>query len=150
MADGKPDMKGFASNLEDRLREKSDEVEQLHMEAAIDFEFCNLDSENDGSIDASQGKNEIGNLSNPHSVANSLSPYVPTKAQRIEKFISWVNLAGPSSGKKGDVLLDIGCGDGRVCVAASKISGKFGKAIYTFRKCLYILRSKLIIDSMES
>jgi hypothetical protein len=139
MADGKPDIKGFASNLEDRLREKSDEVEQLHMEAAIDFEFCNLDSENDGSTD----------LSNPHSVANSLSPYVPTKAQRIENFISLVNLAGPSSENKGDVLLDIGCGDGRVCIAASKISGKFGKVIYSFRKCLYILISELIIDSME-
>jgi hypothetical protein len=140
MADGKPDIKGFASNLEDRLREKSDEVEQLHMEAAIDFEFCNLDSGNDGSTD----------LSNPHSVANSLSPYVPTKAQRIENFISWINLAGSSSENKGDVLLDIGCGDGRVCVAASKISGKFGTAIYSFRKCLRnILTSKLIIDSME-
>ena len=78
---------------------------------------------------------------NPNSVANCLSPYVPTKAARISALVSWLNLTGPrkndgeptspcaenfprgTSGVSEDVLLDIGCGDGRVCIAASKISG---------------------------
>jgi hypothetical protein len=109
----------FVSDLEDRLRAKSAKVEELHMEAAIDFEFSGLNG------DDSPVENETN--SNPNSVANCLSPYVPTKAERMGAFISWVKLTGPDSDEQEDVLLDIGCGDGRVCVAASKICGKFQK-----------------------
>jgi hypothetical protein len=108
--------KEFVSNLEERLRSKSDKIEELHMEAAIDAEFCGMDKGED------QGGGDSGN---PNSVANCLSPYVPTKAERIAAFVSWVGLKGDSSDGTGDILLDIGCGDGRVCTSAAKLSGEF-------------------------
>jgi tRNA G46 methylase TrmB len=106
--------KEFVSNLEERLRSKSDKIEQLHMEAAIDAEFSEMDN----------GEDE-GDSANPNSVANCLSPYVPTKSERIAAFVSWVGLKGETSNSTGDILLDIGCGDGRVCISAAKLSGEF-------------------------
>jgi hypothetical protein len=108
--------KEFVSSLEKRLRSKSDKIEELHMEAAIDAEFSGMDKAGD------KGGGDSGN---PNSVANCLSPYVPTKAERIAAFVSWVGLKGETSHGLGDFLLDIGCGDGRVCTSATKLSGKF-------------------------
>ena len=42
---------------------------------------------------------------------------MPTSAERIAALIQFVNL------NDDDVLLDIGCGDGRVCIAATKLTG---------------------------
>jgi hypothetical protein len=109
--------KEFVSNLEERLRFKSDKTEELHMEAAIDAELSGIDKgEDEGG----------GDSANPNSVANCLSPYVPTKAERIAAFVSWVGLKGETSEGTGDFLLDIGCGDGRVCTSAAKLSGELG------------------------
>ena len=55
--------------------------------------------------------------SNPNSVRNCLSPYVPTTSERIDACFSLVNLT------QDDVLMDIGCGDGRVCISATKLTG---------------------------
>ena len=108
--------KEFVSDLEERLRSKSDKIEELHMEAAIDAEFSGMDTDED------KGGGDSGN---PNSVANCLSPYVPAKAERIAAFVSWVGLKGNTSDGTGDLLLDIGCGDGRVCTSATKLSGEF-------------------------
>lgn len=103
----------FILNLEARLKRKSDKVEELHMEAAIDAELIGIEIEGEETP------------ANPNSVANCLSPYVPTTADRIDAFLSWVGLKGPTSPNvEGDVLLDIGCGDGRVCISAAKMYGK--------------------------
>ena len=108
--------KEFVSSLEERLRSKSDKIEELHMEAAIDAEFSGMDEGED------KGEGDSGN---PNSVTNCLSPYVPAKAERIAAFVSWVGLKGETYDGTGDFLLDIGCGDGRVCTSAAKISGEF-------------------------
>ena len=118
--------------LEERLRERSNALESLHMEAAIDAHLINVEKRNpfigDLNADATSptGKSNNNNdgeaifddYTNPNAVANCLSPYEPSSADRIEAFCDWVGLTS------SDVLLDIGCGDGRVCVGASKVTGK--------------------------
>jgi hypothetical protein len=116
---GSGDNNGFVYDLEARLRERSDELENLHMEAAID---ARLSVTEGGNPIVSGGKvtaDEVifDDYTNPHAVDNCLSPYQPSSADRIEAFCRWVNLTS------SDVLLDIGCGDGRVCVVASRIAG---------------------------
>jgi SAM-dependent methyltransferase len=95
----------YVRALEARLAEQSDELEQAHMEAAIDFQFYALDDD-DGVAD--------GASVNESSVSNCLSPFVPTRAEKIEAFLQFASLT------EADVLLDIGCGDGRVCIATAK------------------------------
>ena len=46
--------------------------------------------------------------------AQSLAPYVPTPEDVVERML---NLAGV---KAGDVVYDLGCGDGRIPIAAAK------------------------------
>ena len=122
--------------LEERLAERSDQLEQLHMEAAIDAQLiidntqssslANLvaaaDARNmpDSSSATPNEKNEKNILDdylnvNPHSVDHCFSPYVPSQADRITAFVSFAGL------NRDDVLLDLGCGDGRVCISAVQL-----------------------------
>ena len=50
-------------------------------------------------------------------------PYVPTPPEVVEAMIA---LAGV---KKGDVVYDLGCGDGRIVIAAARISGVRGVCV---------------------
>jgi SAM-dependent methyltransferase len=112
----------YTSRLEKRLAEKSDRLEEIHLEAAIDAQLVGITD----SGPHNQCNNAIDSDYNPHAVPNCLSPYVPASADKISAFISFVGLHGPSDGDGlhgADVLLDIGCGDGRVCVAAAKLTG---------------------------
>jgi hypothetical protein len=117
----------FASRLESRLEERSDQLEEIHLDAAIDAQLTVLGGSSSNAkpvIEVQREKNQVifDDYINPNAVANCLSPYVPSSADRIQSFVKWVELA-PFDGQGGDVLLDLGCGDGRVCIAASKLSG---------------------------
>jgi 2-polyprenyl-3-methyl-5-hydroxy-6-metoxy-1,4-benzoquinol methylase len=135
---------GYVQSLESRLLERSNRLEEKHMEAAIDAELINApccvatavsrqnkntdDNEepndsntstpdDDGDDNHEKKKTPIfDDYTNPDSVQNCLSPYVPTSAARIAALVQFVKL------QKHDVFLDIGCGDGRVCIAASQLT----------------------------
>ena len=117
----------YAKLLELRLKEKSDALEELHMEAAIDAQLTNVDNSPtacihaepsiNGSFSANDDDVIFDDYKNSNSVKNCLSPYVPSESERI---IHFLELAGVD---QDDVLLDIGCGDGRVCTIAAKEKG---------------------------
>jgi len=46
--------------------------------------------------------------------AQSLAPYVPTPEDVVERMLTLADV------KKGDVVYDLGCGDGRIPIAAAK------------------------------
>jgi SAM-dependent methyltransferase len=152
----------YVQSLESRLSERSNLLEEKHMEAAIDAELIHApccssnvatirrqtedgtaddDDDNNNSTKTPVDYNNISshheankkqppkpifdNYTNPNSVSNCLSPYVPTSAERIAALIQFVNL------NDDDVLLDIGCGDGRVCIAATKLTGATATAAAT-------------------
>jgi len=50
-------------------------------------------------------------------------PYVPTKEPIVDRMLQMANV------KKGDVLYDLGCGDGRIVIAAAKRFGTRGVGI---------------------
>lgn len=126
-SDIRESMNTYVSNLDRRLKERSDQLENVHLEAAIDAQLTNTNSSESSSnpvIQQREGHDEketiiFEDYTNPNSVANCLSPYVPSSPERIAAFVAWVGL------NENDTLLDIGCGDGRVCTAASKLSGLF-------------------------
>lgn len=93
----------FTASLEERLAARSDRLEEVHLEAAIDAQFVVGDDDEDS----------LTSTRNPNAIENCLSPYVPSKAEHIAAFASFAELTA------NDVLLDIGCGDGRVCIASS-------------------------------
>jgi tRNA G46 methylase TrmB len=93
--------------LEKRLDERSNLLEDIHLEAAIDAQVVEDDADN------APGSDNCHRNLNPNAVENCWSPYVPSQANRIADFLSFAEL------NASDVLLDIGCGDGRVCVAAA-------------------------------
>jgi SAM-dependent methyltransferase len=106
----------YVARLEERLASRSDELEEVHMEAAIDAMLI-VPRANATTGDSNFSATPLfSDYTNPNAVANCLSPYVPTKADRIAALIRFVRL------EPEDVLLDLGCGDGRVCVAASKLT----------------------------
>jgi hypothetical protein len=123
------DSTSYLDGLEDRLKMRSDQLEDLHLEAAIDAQLTAVvvvNSKKKYNIiqhQQTESEESISNHSipifddyvNPHAVHNCLSPFVPTQSQRIEAMLDWVGL------HNNDVFLDIGCGDGRVCVAAAKL-----------------------------
>ena len=136
----------YVQHLEQRLAERSNELEEIHLEAAIDAELTtvaaptttNDDDDKKQTVQASSQQNSnattnyepiFADYSNPHSVAHCLSPYVPSSADRVAAFLQFSGLyASPSSSttenRAGvEVLLDLGCGDGRVCIAATKLTG---------------------------
>eukprot|EP00638_Chattonella_subsalsa_P008739 CAMPEP_0117743780 /NCGR_PEP_ID=MMETSP0947-20121206/6352_1 /TAXON_ID=44440 /ORGANISM="Chattonella subsalsa, Strain CCMP2191" /LENGTH=151 /DNA_ID=CAMNT_0005560573 /DNA_START=6 /DNA_END=461 /DNA_ORIENTATION=+ len=59
-----------------------------------------------------------------------LSPFLPTKSRDIESFISFTGLS------ESDTVVDIGCGDGRVLVAAAKLTGCRGVGVDIAEECL--------------
>lgn len=122
------DEPNLASRLESRLEERSDKLEEIHLDAAIDAQLTVLRGASSNArplIEVQRENNQaiFDDYTNPNAVANCLSPYVPSSADRIRSFVKWVELA-PFDRHGGDVLLDLGCGDGRVCIAACKLSGK--------------------------
>jgi ubiquinone/menaquinone biosynthesis C-methylase UbiE len=50
-------------------------------------------------------------------------PYVPTTEQAVQEMLKLANV------KKTDVLYDLGCGDGRIVIAAAKTFGAHGVGI---------------------
>ena len=136
----------YVEHLEQRLAERSNELEEIHLEAAIDAELTTVaaptpTNDNDDkkqNVQASSNQNSnattnhepiFADYSNPHSVAHCLSPYVPSSADRVAAFLQFSGLyaSPPSSTTENragvEVLLDLGCGDGRVCIAATKLTG---------------------------
>jgi SAM-dependent methyltransferase len=141
----------YVQSLQSRLSERSNLLEEKHMEAAIDAELIhapcchssssitaprqkddrknsstdddddgsNMPDDNNNNSSTNEKKNQpiFDDYTNPNAVPNCLSPYVPTSAERIAALVQFVNL------QANDVLLDIGCGDGRVCIAATKLTG---------------------------
>jgi 2-polyprenyl-3-methyl-5-hydroxy-6-metoxy-1,4-benzoquinol methylase len=113
----------YVSTLEKRLDDRSERLEVLHMEAAIDAQLTDTNTDSSAAnpviaVSSTERKEMLfDDYTNPNAVANCLSPYVPTQAERIAAFVSFAGL------KADDLLLDLGCGDGRVCIAAAKIAG---------------------------
>ena len=56
-------------------------------------------------------------------LAQSLAPYVPTPEDVVERMLV---LAGTN---RGDIVYDLGCGDGRIPIAAAKLYGARGVGI---------------------
>jgi 2-polyprenyl-3-methyl-5-hydroxy-6-metoxy-1,4-benzoquinol methylase len=116
----------YVSTLEERLGDRSDRLEEIHMEAAIDAELTDTNTDSSAAnpvialpvVSSAERKEMLfDDYTNPNAVSNCLSPYVPTQAERIAAFVSFAGL------EADDFLLDIGCGDGRVCIAAATIAG---------------------------
>jgi predicted TPR repeat methyltransferase len=116
----------YVSSLEDRLGTRSDRLEEIHMEAAIDAQLTDTNTDSSAAnpviappvVSSAERKETLfDDYVNPNAVANCLSPYVPTQAERIAAFVSFAGL------EADDFLLDIGCGDGRVCIAAATMAG---------------------------
>lgn len=149
----------YVQNLEEKIKDRSDELEETHLDAAIDAQVsvvggkgsnsnpifsvtstlatksddkkidepthnvtnsCNLDKDDQPKSGTQEETSDVifDDYSNPNSVHNCLSPYVPSSSARIKAFVETTEL------HNGDVLLDIGCGDGRVCIASAKMAGE--------------------------
>jgi 2-polyprenyl-3-methyl-5-hydroxy-6-metoxy-1,4-benzoquinol methylase len=115
----------YISSLEHRLDARSEKLEYLHMEAAIDAQLTDTNTDSSAAnpviappvSSTKQEETLFDDYVNPNAVSNCLSPYVPSEAERIAAFVSFAGL------KADDYLLDIGCGDGRVCMAAATMAG---------------------------
>jgi Histone methylation protein DOT1 len=106
----------YVTQLEERLASGSDELEEVHMEAAIDAMLTSPCAAEEIGGSNTSATPLFSDYTNPNAVENCLSPYVPTKADRIAALVRFARL------KPEDVLLDLGSGDGRVCVAASMLT----------------------------
>jgi 2-polyprenyl-3-methyl-5-hydroxy-6-metoxy-1,4-benzoquinol methylase len=116
----------YISSLEHRLDARSEELEVIHMEAAIDAQLTDTTTDSSAAnpvisppVSSSERQETLlfDDYVNPNAVSNCLSPYVPSQAERIATFLSFAGL------EADDFLLDIGCGDGRVCIAAATMAG---------------------------
>jgi SAM-dependent methyltransferase len=131
----------YVAKLEERLASGSDELEEVHMEAAIDAMLIHPRAQTETVIagaTVSSATPLFSDYTNPNAVANCLSPYVPTKAERIAALLRFARL------KPEDVLLDLGSGDGRVCVAASKLTGCRSIGVDLSPPCIKMARQLVI------
>lgn len=130
----------YLVHLEKRLGSRSDELEELHLEAAIDAQLIETDTGSGGkrsiALSGPEGSTTplFSDYTNPNAVPNCLSPYVPSPANRIAAALRFAGL------DHGDVLLDVGCGDGRVCVAAAKLTGCRSIGIDLSPPCIELAR----------
>jgi SAM-dependent methyltransferase len=99
--------KSFAEIIEERWADQSEALAEKHLDAAIDAKIAEIDTNHD--ISTFQRRINERAVSK----SNCYSPYVPSNSQRIVAMIKFVVLT------PGDVLVDMGCGDGRVCFVAS-------------------------------
>lgn len=117
--------------LEEKLRERSEQLEERHMQAAMDALLTDTNTSHSranpivarSSTEDSSDAPLFDDYVNPDAVTNCLSPYEPTNATKIAAVISflenwWMSQTEPV--KNDGYLLDIGCGDGRVCVATAQ------------------------------
>ena len=95
----------YISSLCSRLAIQSDSLEEEHLKSSMDAQML-LSSSTESLLTAEERTNK-------DAVPNILSPYTPTPSSKILSFFS------ASSLSSSDVMLDVGCGDGRVCVAAA-------------------------------
>jgi predicted TPR repeat methyltransferase len=112
------------TELESRIAARSEILEDIHLCAAIDAQLTKLPQNTVGSSRIARLTTQVkvedvifDDYINPSSVQNCLSPFTPSPSERIQAFINDVQL------KSSDVVLDIGCGDGRVCIAVAKSVG---------------------------
>jgi len=73
-----------------------------------------------------------------------LSPFLPTKAGDIDAFFQFSGLI------HSDVLLDIGCGDGRVLISAAKTIGCQCIGVDITKECIELAKSIAKIEGVES
>jgi hypothetical protein len=104
--------KSFAEVVEEQWAEKSEALAEKHLAAAIDAKIAEIDVVQDVTEQQQSCKHD-NNI--PLSVSNYYSPYVPSNAQRIDAMIELVAL------KTTDIFVDMGCGDGRVCLVAARL-----------------------------
>lgn len=134
MANPEGKMTSFISELESRIAARAELLEELHLYAAIDAQLTNIPwgsgtgkTNANPIIAATTTQSEevedviFDDYINPNSVRNCFSPFVPSSSDRIKAFIDCTRL------KSNDVVLDIGCGDGRICIAVTKLIGELGR-----------------------
>jgi SAM-dependent methyltransferase len=137
----------FVEKLSTRLEDRANDLETVHMEAAIDYKLVEserLSRESSqrstgGGAPAGDSKEDEDYLSkekaNPNAVENILSPFVPSSAEAIGAFVMLVDL------QPYDVLLDIGCGDGRVCMSSSALTGCASTGVDVSPACIDLANS---------
>jgi 2-polyprenyl-3-methyl-5-hydroxy-6-metoxy-1,4-benzoquinol methylase len=110
----------FAETLEENWAEQSEQLADVHLEAAIEAHLRDICIDDDNNADSTANHPPTDDSYTSSTITKSsqhpnfFSPYVPTCAQRIMAFINFVQLTND------DVLLDMGCGDGRVCLVATQ------------------------------
>lgn len=107
-------LKSFAESLEEQFADDSEQLANVHLEAAINAQLHDISFEEEENVDYDDSKTGKQIAESFSTTPNCYSPYVPTCAERINAFIDFVQLSDD------DVLLDLGCGDGRVCVVAAQ------------------------------
>jgi SAM-dependent methyltransferase len=70
-----------------------------------------------------EGKLNLYQGAHGRSDAEDLAPWVPTPMPIVEKMLEFAGV------KKGDVVYDLGCGDGRIVIAAAKAYGARGVGV---------------------
>jgi SAM-dependent methyltransferase len=89
---------------------------RLHTPTALSFAFCLLGGLLGSQSIYAQNPNFLawGQQPSLESFKNHLAPFVGTPEHAIDKILEVANL------KRGETLYDLGCGDGRILVAAAK------------------------------
>jgi len=80
--------------------------------------------------------------SHGRSDAADLAPYVPTSMQVVEKMLE---VGGVS---EGDVVYDIGCGDGRIVISAAKLRGARGVGIDIDPRLIKLARENAVKEGV--